>query len=352
MFVDLKVIDVSTVLAGPSVGTFFAELGARVIKVENSKVPDVTRSWKLPTESSDSNVSAYFSSVNFKKEYLQLDLSDKNDHSVFIDLIRDADILISNFKLGDDEKLNVQDSYLRSFNPRLICGKINGYGTESDRVAYDLILQAEVGIMHMNGTAQSGPVKVPLAITDILAGHQLKQGLLLALMRRKDTGIGETVSVSLYDAGISALTNQASNYLMTEKMPERIGSLHPNIAPYGEVFTTQDGSTITFAIGSDKHFRKLCAFLQIEGIANDERFSTNKQRVIHRNELYFILEKEILKHTFKHIDEHMRIVKVPMGKIKNMKEVFDDQQAQQMIREEIIENVLTKRVSSIAFQWK
>jgi crotonobetainyl-CoA:carnitine CoA-transferase CaiB-like acyl-CoA transferase len=352
MFSNLKIIDASTVLAGPSVATFFAELGAEVIKIENPSIPDVTRSWKLPTEDKNKPVSAYFSAINFKKSYRFLDLKNQEDYSIFIHLISDADILISNFKPGDEVKLNIEDATLRKHNAKLICGKINGFGSSSDRVAYDLILQAETGFMSMNGTAESGPVKMPVALIDVLAAHQLKEGLLLALMKRMNDGVGRSVSVSLYESAISSLVNQASNYLMEHHVPQRIGSLHPNIAPYGELFQTNEGDYITFAIGSDLHFQKLCAYLNVEELSTDNRFISNSERVVHRHELQQILQEKIKPLASGQILQAMLEQHVPAGKIKDLAEVFEDPTASQMIREEVIQETQTKRVSSIAFTWK
>lgn len=352
MFSNLVVIDLSTVLAGPSVGTFFAELGARVIKVENPKVPDVTRSWKLGSEEPTSSVSAYFSSINYNKEYLQLDLKNNNDYQQFLELVAQADILLSNFKLGDDVKFNIQDSVLRAVNPRLICGKITGFGDESDRVAYDLILQAETGFMSMNGTAESGPVKMPVALIDVLAAHHLKEALLLALMERSKNGIAKTVTVSLYDAAVASLANQASNYLMEDKIPQRIGSLHPNIAPYGEIFETKDKALITFAIGSDVHFQKLCAFLKITELSIDPKFVSNVNRVQHRTALQTLLQDKLAHYSSDEVLSNMLENNVPCGKIKNLEEVFNDNSAKELIRSEQIEGKETKRVTSLAFKWK
>jgi crotonobetainyl-CoA:carnitine CoA-transferase CaiB-like acyl-CoA transferase len=352
VFSDLTILDLSTVLAGPSVGTFFAELGARVIKIEHPENPDVTRSWKLPEEDSESNVSAYFASVNYQKEYINLNLKMEADRQQLLDLVKTADILLSNFKKGDEAKFNITDALLRSLNPKLICGKINGFGSQSDRVAYDLILQAESGFMSMNGTPESGPVKMPVALIDVLAAHHLKEGLLVALLQREKDGIGRTVSVSLYDAAICSLMNQASNYLMTGKVAERTGSLHPNIAPYGELFQTKDGATITFAIGSDVHFTKLCKHLNAIELSTDERFSNNTRRVSHRKELYKLLQDKI---QFVDSDILLEILErdfVPAGKVKSLDEVFTDQQAAELIRTENNERKETKRITSIAFKWE
>src|SRR5690554_1227458 len=144
-FKNIKIIDLSTVLAGPSVGSFFAEMGAQVTKIEHPLYPDVTRSWKLPEENKDSSVSAYFSSVNYLKDYQQLNLKNKEEREELLEIVKTVDVILMNFKKGDQEKLMITDEILHEINPQLIIGKINGFGTEDDRVAYDLILQAETG---------------------------------------------------------------------------------------------------------------------------------------------------------------------------------------------------------------
>lgn len=349
MFDKLTVVDLSSVLAGPSVGTFFAELGAHVIKVEHPKHHDVTRTWKLPTENPDSEISAYFSSVNYKKDYLFLDLLNDHDHAILDELVRKADIVLMNFKKGDDIKLRITPDELQTLNPRLIIGKITGYGDDNDRVAYDLILQAESGFMSMNGTPESGPVKMPLAFIDILAGHQLKQGLLVALLERSQSNFGKVVSVSLYDAAVCSLSNQGSNYLMAGHVPQRIGSLHPNIAPYGEIFETKDKKLITFAIGSDTHFDKLCHILNCKELIVDERFKTNQQRVKNRTKLAELLQSYILTMDSNDLLRACSPAHVPAGMIRSLDEVFLDEEAKRLIREEVIQGILTKRVTSIAF---
>ena len=351
MFEKLTVLDASTVLAGPSVGTFFAELGANVVKVENPTIPDVTRSWKLASEDQDSPISAYFSSVNYLKKEKAIDLKNSEGRTTFLELIKNADILISNFKHGDEEKLGITDDTLHAINPKLIIGKINGFGESSDRVAYDLILQAETGFMSMNGTPDSGPVKMPVALIDVLAGHQLKEALLIALIDRNITGKGRSVSVSLYDAAVCSLMNQASNYLMAGKIPARIGSAHPNISPYGELFTTKDGDVVTFAVGSNAHFVKLCHFLNLETLTNDPRFAENIARVKNRETLRALIEEKVKHLTTKEILDTLIHSNVPVAKVRNLEEVFEDVAAKSLIREEDQAGIRTKRVSSIAFKW-
>ncbi len=347
----LKVMDASTVLAGPSVGTFLAELGAEVTKIEHPEFGDVTRSWKLVSENSASSVSNYFSSVNWGKKYMKLDLSKSEAQNRFLDLVKSADVLITNFKKGDDVKFGIQDEKLHRLNPRLIHGKISGFGDESDRVAYDLILQAESGMMFMNGQNDGPPTKMPVAFIDVIAAHHLKEGLLLALYNREKMGIGATISVSLYDAALASLANQASNYLMSGEIPKRMGSLHPNIAPYGEIFSTSDEAQICFAIGSDKHFHLLCAFLNLDKIPADSRFITNKNRVENRTILAEILQNKIKNLSSDSILKAMENQHVPCGKIKNLAEVFQAQTAQDLVLEEKIDGQETKRVRSTIFKW-
>lgn len=355
IFQNLNIIDLSTILAGPSVGSFFAELGANVVKIEHPSHPDATRSWKLANEPEDTPVSAYFSSINYKKKYLQLDLKQEKQYNRFLELLSTADIVLMNFKKGDQEKLNITEKQLRSKNKGLIIGKISGFGDDSDRVAYDLILQAESGIMSMNGTPESGPVKMPIAFIDVLAAHHLKEGLLIELLKREQLRKdykGSSVSVSLYDAAVSSLVNQASNYLMTGKIPERIGSLHPNIAPYGELFTTKDGKTITFAIGSNRHFKILCDYLGVSELSSDIRFKEVQFRVKNRKDLYHLIELRIKEKKARTLLDYMNKNNVPAGAIKNIKEVFETDEAQSLVKEEMISGIKTKRVTGVAFKSK
>lgn len=349
-FKDLKVIEIASVLAGPSVGLFFSELGASVTKIENKLTNgDVTRSWKLPSENKTSNVSAYFCSVNWHKNYLFLDLSNSNDLKKVKQLIAESDIVILNFKKGDDLKFGLDYKSLSSLNPKLIYGSINGFGEDSERVAYDLILQAESGFMSMNGTPDSGPVKMPVALIDILAGHQLKEGILVALIERFKTGKGQKITVSLYESAIASLANQATNWLMGNHIAQRIGSTHPNIAPYGELFNTKDNHLITFAIGSNKQFFNLCDILNLNDLPQNSLFNSNVNRVKNRIKL-----AELIKEKVKLFDANDLLAKlhtkyVPVAKIKSINEVFESTKAQNMILTETIDGIETKRAKSIAF---
>lgn len=350
-FKQLKVVEIASVLAGPSVGLFFSELGAEVLKIENKKTNgDVTRSWKLPSEDKDSRISAYFCSVNWHKSYQYVDLADQEELQQIKTLISEADIVILNFKKGDDIKFGLDYSSLATSNPKLIYGNITGFGEESDRVAYDLILQAESGFMSMNGTSTSGPIKMPVALIDVLAGHQLKEGILVALIDRINTGLGCKVSVSLYDSAVASLANQATNWLMAKHIAQPIGSTHPNICPYGELFKTKDGHTITFAIGSNKQFMNLCQVIGLENLIQDELYSTNVNRVKNRISLARLIDKQIEKWEATALINLLHQRFVPVAKINSIDEVFENPKAQSLILEEEIEGVKTRRVKTIVFQ--
>lgn len=348
IFENLRIIELASVLAGPSVGMFFAELGAKVIKFENKLVGgDVTRNWKIANEDEDS-VSAYFSSVNYNKELILVDYNNSVDIEKVKSELISADIVICNFKDGYAEKFGLDYKTLNKSNPSLIYAQLNGFESTRDRVAFDVVLQAECGYMYMNGQKDSPPTKLPLAFMDILAAHQLKEGILTALYQKSITNKGCFVSTSLEESAIASLANQASNFLMVDQIPKRIGSLHPNIAPYGEVFETLDNELVVLAIGSDKQFENLCKILNTS-IFNEIDYSNNSNRVNNRVSLEKLISPFIKSMDSSELLSKCQELQVPIGKIKNMKQVFEEPLAQKMILTEKIEETITKRVKSVAF---
>jgi crotonobetainyl-CoA:carnitine CoA-transferase CaiB-like acyl-CoA transferase len=347
----LKVVELAQVLAGPAVGMFFAELGAEVVKVENILTGgDLTRKWKVAGEDPSTPLSAYYHTVNWHKKVLMMNLSEEKDQSALHVLLKDADILLVNFKAGDAEKFGLVSSVLRDRYPRLIIGEIIGY-VDSDRVAYDAVLQAESGFMYMNGEAGDPPLKMPVALIDLLAAHQLKEALLLALLKREWEGTGSVVSVALYNAAVASLANQASTYLNTGIIPARQGSLHPGIAPYGEVFTAADQVDILMAVGTDEQFRRLLDVLHLEELLPEAKFRTNAERVIHRKELKVFLSSAIGKVSSTDLLQQLSDKKVPAAAIKNMAEVFGEPVAADMVLTQLEENgKYSKRVSTVAFK--
>lgn len=332
-FKDLIVLELASVLAGPGVGQFFAELGAEVIKVENLKTSgDVTRSWRLSAETTDDR-SAYFCSVNWGKQSIALDLTTMEGRDIVHRLADRSDIVIASYKPGDAEKLGVDYAALARNHPALIYGQITGYGSGNPRVGYDAIIQAESGFMSVNGVAGGPPLKMPVALMDILAGHQLKAGLLLALLEKFRTGSGQLVEVSLIQAAVASLANQASNYLVAGTLPQRQGSAHPNIAPYGDVFVTCDGKEILLAVGTDKQFSDLMNILNIGDISNTLPLGTNALRVRNRNMLNEILGKAIGQFNASDLMTMLHARKIPAGQIRNIAEALEDPQIQPLVFE-------------------
>ncbi|HWY12777.1 MAG TPA: CaiB/BaiF CoA-transferase family protein [Bacteroidia bacterium] len=351
-FSNLKVIELAGVLAGPSVGVFFAELGAKVIKIENPKTKgDVTRSWKSFNESPNDKESAYYWSINTGKEILFLDITQESELQKLYALIKNADIIITNYKKGDDIKLKVSYSQLRTLNTKLIYASISSFGSQSTRTAYDLILQAEAGFMLINGEPNSDPVKMPVALIDMIAGHQLKEAILIALLEREKTGNGFHIDVSLFDAAVVSLVNQATNWLIGSYLPQAMGSLHPNIAPYGELFSTKDYHTVTFAIGNDKQFSALCELLDVNEMAKDAKFNSNQSRIQNRDELYEKLNIEVEKINFDDLYKQCLKKEIPIGKLRNLKEVFELPEAKALLKQFSVNGQNKTAVNSIAFKF-
>lgn len=348
----LKVLELATVLAGPSVGMFFAELGATVTKIENPRTKgDVTRHWKQKTENADADHSAYFASVNWGKEHLFLDLSETESLKKVKELARESDIIISNYRPGQAERFGLDFNSIKAENPSVIYGHISGFGEEEGRPAFDVVLQAESGYMFMNGHPDSQPTKMPVALMDVLAAHQLKEGLLLALYNREKSGSGSYVSVSLLDAAISSLANQATNWLMNGSIPQRLGSLHPNIAPYGEMITSSDGKQIVLAAGSEQQFSGLCSVLNLQELVDDERFNSNQNRVVNREELNQLLCKKAASKTATELMDLFLENAVPAGIIKNMEEVFKDEKAKaSILTNQMSDGSTAKRIAQVAFK--
>jgi crotonobetainyl-CoA:carnitine CoA-transferase CaiB-like acyl-CoA transferase len=331
MFDDLKVLELASVLAGPSVGQFFAELGAEVIKVENILTGgDVTRTWRVTGEQTDDR-SSYFCSANWGKKSIAVNLNSSEGKEIIHALVKKSDIVIASFKAGDAAKLEVDYKTLSGLNPSLIYGQITGYGPDNPRVGYDAVIQAEAGFMFMNGEPGGPSLKIPVALMDILAAHHLKEGILLALLNRQRSGKGELLEVSLIQAAISSLANQATNWLVAGVIPQKQGSAHPNIAPYGDIFKTADAHEILLSIGSDKQFKSLCVIAGIPDTPLDTDYRTNESRVKNRSALNVLLSKriELLPLQFLIVAFHKS--NIPYGIVNNMKEVFDTTEAKRLL---------------------
>lgn len=318
MFAGLKVLELASVLAGPSVGQFFAELGADVIKVESPQ-GDVTRSWKSAGEP-EGDRSAYFCCCNWGKKSVVIDLRTAEGKSTIVKLAATCDIILASYKPGDAEKLGVDYGTLAKNNPTLIYGMITGYGAKDERVGYDAVIQAESGFMDLNGEPGGPPLKMPVALIDVLAAHQLKEALLLAMIQLDRTGKGSFVQVSLMEVALSSLANQGSNWLVGGREPVRQGSAHPNIAPYGDVFETKDGKRLMLAVGNDRQFEELAQLLGGSAEWRAPTFRTNQQRVMNRQLLSRLLAAEIGKRTSADLIESLTAKKIPAGLLQTVKE--------------------------------
>ena len=325
LFDGLLVVELAAVLAGPAVGMFMAEQGARVIKIEHpGQGGDVTRSWRLPTEPPGEDRSAYFCAVNWGKASLALDLKQPAGLAALRRLIARADVVISSYLPGAAARLGLDAASLCQAHPRLIVAEVNGYGPGLARPAFDAIIQAEAGYTAMNG--EPGHIaKMPVALMDVLAAHQLKEALLLALLRRERTGQGSSVQVSLLASGLSALVNQATNYLVAGHEPGPTGSDHPNIVPYGTIFETARGEPVVLAVGNDAQFAGLCGVL---GLTPPAVWATNPQRVAARAAVKAWLATAIATWERDPLLAALQAARVPAGAVHRMGEALALPQAQ------------------------
>ncbi|NVO32909.1 CoA transferase [Hymenobacter sp. P5342] len=327
----MRVLELASVLAGPQVGQFLAELGAEVLKIE-APAGDVTRTWRTAAEVPDAPVSAYFSAVNWGKTSRVLDLTTAAGQAELHALAAGADIVLASYKPGDAEKLGADYATLAALNPRLLYGSITGYGPASPRAGYDAVLQAEAGFMHLNAAGPGQPAqKMPVALIDLLTAHQLKEALLLALYQRERTGRGALLEVSLHDSALASLVNQGTAWLVTGHEPQPLGSGHPSIVPYGTVYTAADGTQLLLAVGSDGQFRQLCAVLSRPAWATNARFSTNPARVAHRHELEELLSQRIAQVSGAALLLELEKCAVPAGAVRTVGEALSQPAARAML---------------------
>ena len=321
---DLKILDLSRILAGPFATQILADMGAEVWKIESAWGDD-TRSWGPPFVGGES---AYYLSANRGKKSIIINLRDERGQNIIRDLAIKADILVENFKVGNLEKYGLDYHSLSKINPRLIYASVTGFGQTGPRApepGYDAALQGMTGIMSVTGNPDGGPTKVGTAWIDILTGLTGTIGILSALHERSISGKGQQVDVSLFDVGIACMANIAQSYLATGISPGRLGNAHPQVAPYQD-FTASDGNFIT-AANNDAQFQRLCETIGIPEIAVDERFSTNSLRVENRSALADLLNKEIFKHPIEHWMTKLRSAGLTVTPINTMEDVFNDPQS-------------------------
>ena len=279
----MLVADLSRVLAGPTAAVMLADLGARVIKVERPGAGDETRAWGPPWAGSSSS---YFESANRSKQSIALDFADDADRAVAHALVDRADVVIENYRTGALERFGLDADSVLTRNPRAVYCSISGFGSTGEGAAmpgYDFLVQAVGGLMSITGDPGGEPRKVGVAMVDLVAAKDAVMGVLAALLQRATTGVGQHVEVSLLSSLVASLANQASGYLATGTPPRALGNRHPSIAPY-ETLRCRD-ALIAVAVGNDAQFTSLCAVLGEPELAGDQRFTTNRARVEHRDDL-------------------------------------------------------------------
>ena len=326
----LRVLELARILAGPWAGQILADLGADVVKVERKGAGDDTRGWGPPfVEAADGGHldAAYFHATNRGKRSIELDFESEEGRRIVKKLAARSDVLIENFKVGGLAKFGLDYASLSKDNPRLIYCSVTGFGQNGPyaaRAGYDLMAQGIGGIMDLTGAPDGEPQRAGVPVADIFTGIYSVVGILAAVIERERTGRGCLVDTALVDSQVGVLANQALNYLVSGKVPKRIGNAHPNIVPY-QVFPASDG-LIIIATGNDNQFAKLCAVLGEPKIAEEPSYRANSDRLGNREQLIAQLSALTVRWRRGDLLEKLEAVGVPAGPINSLDQVFSDPQ--------------------------
>ena len=326
----IRVIELARILAGPWAGQVLADLGADVIKVENPDGGDDTRKWGPPfvTGADGENLSAaYYHSTNRGKRSITVDLKSKDGQETVHRLVKSADVVIENFKVGGLKKYGLDYESLARDNPKIVYCSITGFGQTGPYAGfagYDYIVQGMSGFMSITGEPDGHPMKAGVAIADIFTGIYAVTAIQAALIHVMKTGQGQQIDMALLDVQAGVLGNQNMNYLVSGKAPQRLGNNHPNISPY-EVFATADGHLI-LAVGNDGQFQRLCTLLGIPEAPADPRFATNAARVAHRGDVHALLAGRMQDWSKAKLLAACEANAVPAGPINSIADMFDDPQ--------------------------
>jgi formyl-CoA transferase len=321
---NIRVLDLSRVLAGPHCTMVLSDLGAEVIKVERPETGDDTRQWGPPFAGGES---AYFLSSNRNKKSITLNLKTERGRQLAAALASKSDVLIENLLPGTLDKMGLGYDALKQRHPRLVYCSITGFGQDGpyrDRPGYDLLVQAMGGVMSITGEPDGEPMKVGVGICDITAGLYAATAICAALAARERTGVGDRIDVSLLDSTVSWLANVASAYLVTGNRPKRYGNAHPTIAPY-EAFHASDGYFVV-AVGNDGQWQRFCRAVDRADLYADERFRTNPLRVEHRDVLIPILVEYLASKPMAYWLERLEKNGVPAAPVNAVDQVFADPQ--------------------------
>lgn len=327
----IRVFDMSRVLAGPTCTQILGDLGAEIIKIEKPGEGDDTRKWGPPflrDEAGDeTKESAYYLSTNRSKRSLTLDFTKPEGRDLAKKLIATSDVLIENFKVGTLAKYGLGYEELHQEFPRLVYLSLTGFGQTgpyAPRAGYDFLVQGMGGIMSLTGEPKGEPMKVAVAIADLMTGHYSAIAILAALRHRDLTGMGQQIDMALLDSQVAWLGNQGQMYLTSGEIPPRLGNAHAVVVPY-QVFPTADGHVI-LAAGNDSQFRKFCAFAEAPELSADPRFATNEARVRNREVLVPMLFSIMARRSSKHWLEGLEPQGVPCSPINTLDQVFADPQ--------------------------
>lgn len=331
----VKVLDLSRILAAPWAGQILADLGAEVVKVERPGAGDDTRSWGPPflkdAQGRDTREAGYYLAVNRGKRSVTVSLDTPEGQQIVRELAQWADIVLENYKAGTLERYGLDAASLRKINPRLIYASVTGFGQTGprrDQPAYDFLIQAMGGLMSVTGERDGrpggGPQKVGVPIVDLMTGMYTAVSVLAALARRNESGVGDTIDIAMLDVQVATLANQAMNYLVSGKTPQRNGNAHPNIQPQ-DVYACADGDFI-LVVGNDGQFAKLCGVLGHPEWAEDERYKANAQRVRNIESLSALLREQFGARGRAELIAALDAAGVPCGAINSVPEVFEDPQ--------------------------
>jgi crotonobetainyl-CoA:carnitine CoA-transferase CaiB-like acyl-CoA transferase len=321
---NIKVLDLSRILAGPFSTQILSDMGAEVWKIE-SPWGDDTRSWGPPFIGDES---AYYLSANRGKKSLIVNLRDEEGQKIIKNLAKEADIFVENFKVGNLKRFGLDYESISKINPRIIYSSITGFGQTGPRApepGYDAALQGMTGIMSVTGESDGNPTKVGASWIDIMTGLTSTIGILAALNERNISGKGQYIDVSLFDVGIASMANIAQSYLVTGTSPERIGNAHPQIVPYQD-FTASDGNFMIAANNEDQ-FSRLCKVVGEPNLPQKSKFQDNAARVKNRSELETILNNKFIEFPKSHWIEALQNAGLTVSPINTLKEVFEDEQA-------------------------
>jgi crotonobetainyl-CoA:carnitine CoA-transferase CaiB-like acyl-CoA transferase len=329
----VSILDLSRILAGPSCTQLLGDLGADVIKIERPGEGDDTRKWGPPfvvgEGGADTGESAYYLCANRNKRSVAIDIARPEGADLVRRLLAGCHVLVENFKVGGLARYGLAYEQLKEQFPSLVYCSITGFGQTGpyrDRAGYDYLAQGHGGLMSVTGEPDGEPMKVGVAIVDVMCGMYAATGILAALRHAERTGVGQQIDLALLDTQVATMINQATNYLVSGKAPPRLGNQHPNIVPY-RVYQAKDGHVI-LAVGNDTQFRRFCQVAGLPELADDPRFATNRARVRHRAEMDALLPPVMASRTIREWVDELSAVGVPCGPVNTLPDVFADPQVQ------------------------